>query len=62
MDANDFLTPFILSKAAVVAEINSDMKSALKYTKRIKKDFPASAESANADVLIAYYEAKISAQ
>jgi hypothetical protein len=56
------LTPFILSKAAVVAEINSDMKSALKYTKRIKKDFPASAESANADVLIAYYEAKISAQ
>lgn len=62
MDANDFLTPFILSKAAIAAEINKDMKSALKYTQRIKKDFPASAESANADALIAYYEAKISAQ
>ena len=56
------MTPLILSKAAIAAEINKDMKAALKYTQRIKKEFPASAESANADALIAYYKAKISAQ
>ena len=61
-EANDFFTPFFLSKAAIAAEVNEDFSAALKYTKRIKEDFPTSAEGANADALIAYYETKLAAK
>ena len=61
-DANDFFTPFFLSKAAIAAEVNEDFSAALKYTKRIKEEFPTSAEGANADALIAYYETKLAAK
>jgi hypothetical protein len=61
-DANEFLTPFFLSKAALAAELNSDLDAALTYTKRIKADFPNSAQGANADALIAMYEAKLAAK
>ncbi|MFN5087280.1 MAG: tetratricopeptide repeat protein [Bacteroidota bacterium] len=61
LEANEFLTPFFLSKAALAAELNSDLDAALAYTKRIKADFPTSAQGANADALIAYYEAKLEA-
>jgi tetratricopeptide (TPR) repeat protein len=60
-EANEFLTPFFLSKAALAAELNSDLDAALEYTKRIKADFPNSAQGANADALIAFYEAKLAA-
>jgi len=61
-EANDFFTPFFLSKAAIAAEVNEDLSAALKYTKRIKEEFPTSAEGANADALIAYYETKLAAK
>ena len=61
-ESNDFFTPFFLSKAAIAAEVNEDFSAALKYTKRIKEEFPSSAEGANADALIAYYETKLAAK
>jgi hypothetical protein len=61
-ESKDFFTPFFLSKAAIAAEVNEDFSAALKYTKRIKEEFPSSAEGANADALIAYYETKLAAK
>ncbi|HAB32086.1 MAG TPA: tetratricopeptide repeat protein [Cryomorphaceae bacterium] len=58
-EANNFLTPFFLSKAGSAAEMNSDYKAALKFYKRIKADFPTSSEAADIDALIAYSEAKL---
>lgn len=60
--ANNFLTPFFLSKAASAAEINGDYKAALKYYSRIKADFPTSNEAADVDAMIAYCEAKLNNQ
>jgi len=49
---NEFLTPYYLSKLAVLNMSQDDSESALANYKRIQKDFPQSAEAKDADKYI----------
>lgn len=55
---NSFIVPFYLLKAGMLAEQNGDLKAALGFYKRIKKDFPDSREANEIDKYIARAEAK----
>ncbi len=56
---NKFLTPLYLKKLGLVYEAQNDNKSADETYKKIKSDYPESAESQNIDEYIARTEAKL---
>jgi tetratricopeptide (TPR) repeat protein len=55
---NKFLTPLYLKKLGLVYEAKNDNKSAADSYKKIKTDYPESAEAQNIDAYIARCEAK----
>ncbi|MDB5129602.1 tetratricopeptide repeat protein [Mucilaginibacter sp.] len=55
---NKFLSPFYLKKLGLVYEAKKDNKSAADTYKKIKTDYPESAEAQNIDEYIARAEAK----
>lgn len=55
---NKFLSPLYLKKLGLVYEAKNDNKSAAEAYKKIKTDFPESAEAQNIDAYIARSEAK----
>lgn len=55
---NAFIVPFYLLKAGMLAEQNGDLKAALGFYTRIKKDFPESREANEIEKYIARVEAK----
>jgi len=55
---NSFIVPFYLLKAGMLAEQNGDLKAALGFYQRIKKDFPKSREANEIEKYIARAEAK----
>ena len=55
---NAFIVPFYLLKAGMLAEQNGDLKAALSFYKRIKKDFPDSREANEIEKFISRVEAK----
>jgi tetratricopeptide (TPR) repeat protein len=59
---NNFLTPYFLKKAATVAEIREDYRTALSYYKQIKTTYGTSMQAEDVDALISYCEAKINNQ
>ena len=58
-ESNEFVVPFYLKKAAVVAEELGDYAKALKFYKRIKKDFSDAQEATDIDKFIAHAETKM---
>ncbi|MDB5288374.1 MAG: hypothetical protein JWR05_3323 [Mucilaginibacter sp.] len=56
---NKFLTPLYLKKLGLVYEAKNDNKSAADSYKKIKTDYPESAEAQNIDEYIARCEAKL---
>lgn len=56
---NKFLTPLYLKKLGLVYETQNDNQSADETYKKIKSDYPGSAEAQNIDELIARTEAKL---
>jgi len=56
--SNKFLSPFYLKKLGLVYEAKKDNKSAADTYKKIKTDYPESAEAQNIDEYIARAEAK----
>lgn len=56
---NDFLSPFYLKKLGLVYEAEHDNKSASDTYKKIKTDYPQSAEAQSIDGYIARAEAKL---
>ncbi len=55
---NEFIVPFYLLKAGLLAELNGDNKEALNFYERIKKEFPDSKEASDIDKYIARVEIK----
>ena len=55
---NSFLSPFYLKKLGLVYEAENDYKSAADTYKKIKSDYPESAEAQSIDAYIARAEAK----
>ncbi len=58
-ESNQFVVPFYLKKAAVVAQSEGDFKLALKYYKRIETEFGESNEASDIAKFIALAEAKL---
>ena len=58
---NQFIVPFYLMKAGILAEQNGDNKAALGFFNRIKTEFSKSKEASDIDKYIARVEAKKSA-
>ncbi len=56
---NKFLTPFYLKKLGLVYEAQNDYKSADETYKKLKSDYPESAEAQSIDAYIARAEAKL---
>ncbi len=56
---NNFHTPFYLKKLGLVFEAENDLKSAVETYKKIKTDYPQSAEAQVIDAYIARDEAKL---
>jgi tetratricopeptide (TPR) repeat protein len=56
---NNFLSPFYLKKLGLVYEEQKDYKSADDTYKKIKSDYPESAEAQSMDAYIARVEAKL---
>ena len=56
---NDFVSPFVLFKAAQICELNTDYEKAAKYYKTIKADFKDSREASDIEKYIARAETKI---
>lgn len=57
-ESNEFVVPFYLKKAGLIAEEQGDFKKAAKFYNRIKKDFSKSQEASDIDKFIARAEAK----
>jgi tetratricopeptide (TPR) repeat protein len=57
-ESNNFIVPFYLMKAGMLAESNGDHKAALNFYQRIQHDFPDSQEATNIEKYIARVEAK----
>jgi len=57
--ANKFLTPLYLKKLGLVYEAENDNKSADETYKKLKSDYPESAEARSIDAYIARTEAKL---
>ncbi|ETN97059.1 tetratricopeptide repeat protein [Zhouia amylolytica] len=55
-NANDFTTPRFLFKAGTLALSSGDHKTALKYFKRIKEEYPNSEEGRTIDIFIGKVE------
>lgn len=55
---NDFVVPFYLKKAGMLAEEQGLYKDARKYFERLKKDFPKSQHALDAEKFLARIEAK----
>lgn len=55
---NEFVVPFYLKKAGMLAEEQGNLKDAHSYFERLKKDFPKSQHALDADKFLARIEAK----
>lgn len=55
---NEFVVPFYLKKAGMLAEEQGKLKDARKYFERLKKEFPKSQHSLDAEKFLARIEAK----
>lgn len=58
-ESNEFVVPFYLKKAGLVAEEQGDLNKASKFYTRIKKDFKDSQEGSDIDKFIARVETKM---
>ena len=59
VNSNDFVVPFYLLKAGMLAENLAENKEAIKFYERIKSDFPETRQAADIDRYIARVKAKI---
>jgi tetratricopeptide (TPR) repeat protein len=59
VNSNDFVVPFYLLKAGMLAENLSNNKEAVKFYERIKNEFPDARQAADIDRYIARVKAKI---
>jgi len=59
INSNDFVVPFYLLKAGMLAENLEQNDEAIKYYEKIKSDFPEARQSADIDRYIARAKAKI---